>query len=69
MISYLISLAIATTTDPVVEMTPRHICSELTDELWAAVERGDLSENHAADLTLRCWLNDTSRGLLTSSSL
>ena len=68
MISTLLSFFVATTTDPVVEVTPRHVCAELSDELWAAVDRGDLSENHASNLTLRCWLNDTSRGLLTSSS-
>ena len=71
--SFLIILASAspvtgTTTDPVEEIDPLHICAELSHELWAAVERGDLSEKHAADLTLRCWLNDTSRGLLTSRS-
>jgi hypothetical protein len=50
-----------TTTDPVVEVSPRHICAELSDELWAAVERGEITENQSADLTLRCWLNETSR--------
>ena len=72
--SFLIILASAspvngTTTDPVEEIDPQHICAELATELWLAVERGDIHEKAAADLTLRCWLNDTSRGLLTSSSL
>jgi hypothetical protein len=52
------SPAIGTTTDPVLEVSPRHPCAELSDELWAAVERGDIHENAAADITLRCWLND-----------
>ena len=68
MFTFLLPILLATTTDPVVEVSPRHVCAELSDELWAAVERGDLHEKAAADLTLRCWLNDTSRGLLTSSS-
>ena len=54
-----LSVIFVTTTHPVVEMTPRHICSELTDELWAAVERGEMTENESADLTLKCWQNDT----------
>ena len=58
----------STTTDPVEDIPTDHICAELAHELWQAVERGDLHEKAAADLTLRCWLNDTSRGLLTSSS-
>ena len=59
----------STTTDPVEDIPTDHICAELATELWLAVERGDIHEKAAADLTLRCWLNDTSRGLLTSSSL
>lgn len=71
--SFLIILASAspvngTTTDPVEEIDPQHICAELANELWQAVERGEIHEKAAADITLRCWLNDTSRGLLTSRS-
>lgn len=58
----------STTTDPVEEIPTDHICAELATELWQAVERGEIHEKAAADITLRCWLNDTSRGLLTSSS-
>lgn len=64
-----LSIILATTTDPVVEVSPRHVCAELSDELWAAVERGELTENQSADIALRCWLSETSRGLLTSRSL
>ena len=61
MFSFLLPVLLATTTHPVVEVSPRHVCAELTDELWAAVERGEITENQSADLTLRCWLNETSR--------
>ena len=57
-----------TTSDPVEDIPEDHVCAELAKELWDAVERGELHEKAAADITLRCWLNDTSRGLLTSSS-
>ena len=61
--SFLIILASAspvngTTTDPVNEVSPEHICAELSTELWAAVERGDLHEKAAADIALRCWMNN-----------
>ena len=51
-----LSIILATTTDPVVEMPAVDICAELSEELWAAVERGDLHEKAAADISLRCWM-------------
>ena len=51
-----LSIILATTTDPVAEMPALHLCAELSEELWAAVERGDLHEKAAADISLRCWM-------------
>ena len=47
-----------TTTDPVKDIPADHICAELSDELWAAVERGDVHEKAAADIALRCWMTN-----------
>ena len=50
-------IILATTTDPVVDVPADHMCSEVRQELWAAVERGDIHERIAADVYLRCWMN------------